>query len=120
MEVSSCYTWNIETKRNMNMNVRKRTWGVDLSKRHNNELLPKCIRGIICGESGSGKTNILFNLLTQPKWLDYNNLMIFGKNLLTQRDYQILRKCFDEKIPKKVVDDLFDNEEQLSKLTDEN
>ncbi len=101
------------------MDVKKRTLGVDLSKRHNNKLLPKCIRGIICGSSGSGKTNLLFNLLTRP-WLDYNNLMIFGKNLLSQRDYLILKKCFDEQLPKDIIDNLFDKEEQLSNLNDEN
>ena len=50
------------------------------SKRFNNPLLPRSIRGIIVSKSGCGKTTLLLNLLLRPGWLDYDNPCVFGKN----------------------------------------
>ena len=83
------------------MEIKDLSWS-DNKKRNNNPLLPRSIRGIIVGKSGCGKTTLLLNLLLQPDWLDYDNLYIFGKSLF-QREYQIIRKAFEEKIPKQYV-----------------
>ena len=57
------------------------SWNEVISKRFNNPLLPRSIRGIIVGKSGCGKTTLLLNLLPRPGWLDYDNLCVFGKSL---------------------------------------
>ena len=54
----------------------------------NNELLPQCIRGLLIGSSGCGKTHLLFKLLLED-WVDYNRLYIFSKSLY-QPEYQLL------------------------------
>ena len=59
------------------MEVKNLAWNENLSKRCNHPLLPKCIRGLIIGKSGCGKTTLLINLLLRPGWLDYNNINIF-------------------------------------------
>ena len=69
------------------------------TKRFNNPLLPRSIRGIIVGKSGCGKTTLLLNLLLRPGWLDYDNLCILGKSLF-QPKYRILKKAFEENLPK--------------------
>ena len=65
-------------------------------------LLPKGIKGLIIGTSRCGKTTLLINLLLRPGWLDYNNINIFGKGLF-QPEYHIIKKAFEEKLPKEVI-----------------
>ena len=72
------------------MEVIDLSWNVNKSKKNNNKLLPRSIRGIIVGKSGCGKTTLLLNLLLRPGWLDYNNLQVFGKSLF-QPEYKILK-----------------------------
>ena len=57
--------------------------------RNNHRLLPKNLRALIVGKSASGKSTLLYNLLLKP-WLDYDNLMVFGKSL-HQHEYQIIQ-----------------------------
>ena len=42
-------------------------------------LLPNTVRCIISGPSNCGKTNVVFNLITNPKGLRFNNLYLFFK-----------------------------------------
>lgn len=58
-------------------------------------LLPNTIRCIVSGPSNCGKTNVVFNLLTQPNGLRYNNIYIFSKSL-KQPKYQLLEKIMSE------------------------
>ena len=97
------------------MKVKILAWNKNLSKRCNHPLLPKGIRGLIIGESGCGKATLLINLLLGPGWLDYNNINIFGKSLF-QSDYHILKKAFEEKLPKEVIIRLFENENEITDL----
>ena len=97
------------------MEVKNLAWNENLSKRCNHPLLPQGISGLIIGKSGCGKTILLINLLLRPSWLDYNNIKVFGKSLF-QPEYHILKKAFEEKIPKQVIIRLFENQNEITDL----
>ena len=82
--------------------------------RQNSPLLPRNIRGLIIGKSNCGKTTLLLNLLLQPGWLDYNHLYVFGKSL-HQKEYQILKKGFEEQLSKRQITNLFCQQDLLTK-----
>ena len=65
---------------------------------------------------GVAKTTLLINLLLRPCWLDYNNINIFGKSLF-QPEYHILKKAFEEKLPKEVIIRLLENENEITDLS---
>ena len=58
------------------MEITDLSWNENLSKRFNNPLLPRSIRGLIVGKSGCGKTTLLLNLLLKPGWLDYDTYLV--------------------------------------------
>ena len=97
------------------MEVNNLAWNENLSKHRNHPLLPKGIRGLIIGKSGCGKPTLLINLLLRPGWLDYNNINICGKSLF-QSEYHILKKAFEEKLPKEVNIRLFENQNEITDL----
>ena len=94
------------------MEIADLSWNEVTSKRFNNPLLPTSIRGVIVGKSGCGKTMLLRYLLLRPGWLDYDNLCIFGKSLL-QPEYQILKKTFEENLPKEYILRLFNMRDEI-------
>ena len=96
------------------MEIKDLSWNDALRTRSNNPLLPKSIRGLIVGKSGCGKTTLLLNLLLRPGWLDFNNLKMFGKSLF-QPEYKILRKAFEEKLPKEEIIRLFEIQDEITK-----
>ena len=61
------------------------------------------------------KNTFLINLLLRPGWLDYNNINIFGKSLF-QPEYHILKKAFEENLPKEVIIRLFENQNKITDL----
>ena len=97
------------------MQVRDLSWNEHVSRRFNHPLLPRSIRGVIVGKSGCGKTTLLLNLLLRSGWLDYNKLAVFGKSLF-QPEYRILKKAFEEKLPKEAIMRLFDLRDEVMKL----
>ena len=94
------------------MEIADLSWNEVISKRFNNPLLPRSIRGIIVGKSGCGKTTLLLNLLLSPGWLDYDNLCVFGKSLF-QPEYRILKKAFEENLPKECILRLFNMRDEI-------
>ena len=64
------------------MNISNQyAWQPAENYRENNPLLPQNLRGLGIGKSGCGKSTVIFNLLLQPGWLDYNHLYVFGKSI---------------------------------------
>ena len=94
------------------MEIRDLSWNETTTKRFNNPLLLRSIRGLIVGKSGCGKTTLLLNLLLRPGWLDYDNLCVFGRSLF-QTEYRILKKAFEENLPKELILRLFDMRDQI-------
>ena len=95
------------------MNISKRyDWQSVGNCRENSPLLPQSLRGLVIGKSGCGKTTVIFNLLIQPGWLDYNHLYIFGKSL-HQQEYKILRKGFEGGLSKQQISNVFNSQEML-------
>ena len=94
------------------MEIADLSWNEVISKRFNHPLLPRSIRGIIVGKSGCGKTTLLLNLLLRPGWLDYDNLFVFGKSLF-QPEYRILKKAFEENLPKECILRLFNMRDEI-------
>ena len=95
------------------MNISKRyAWQSVGNCHENSPLLPQSLRGLVVGKSGCGKTTVIFNLLFQPGWLDYNHLYIFGKSL-HQQEYKILRKGFEGGLSKQQTSNVFNSHEML-------
>ena len=97
------------------MKIKNLALSKNLSKRCNHPLLPQGIRGLIIGKSGCDKTTLLINLLLRPGRLEYNNVNIYGKHLF-QPEYHILKKAFEEKLPKDVIIRLFENQQEITDL----
>ena len=94
------------------MEIADLSWNEVISNRLNNLLLPRSIRGIIVGKLGCGKTTLLLNLLLRPGWLDYDKLCVFGKSLF-QPKYRILKKAFEENLPKESILRLFNMRDEI-------
>ena len=77
--------------------------------REKNSLLPQSLRRLVIGMSGCGKTTVIFNLLLEPGWLDYNHLYVFGKSL-HQQEYNVLRKDFEAGLSKQQISNVFSQE----------
>ena len=67
------------------MNMSKQyAWQLAANCRENNPLLPQSLRVQVIGKSGCGKTTVIFNLLLQPDWLEYNHLCIWKESSSTR------------------------------------
>lgn len=100
------------------MNISNISWKDSDKVRCNHPLLPSSIRSVLVGKSGCGKTTLLLNLLLTPGYLDYDHLYIFGKSLF-QTEYQILKKAFEEGLPKRHILNIFNlNSEIVKKKID--
>ena len=99
------------------MNIGKQyAWRPTENYREINPLLPQNSRGLVIGKSGCGKTTVIFNLLLQPGWLDYNHLSVFGKSI-RQQEYKVLRKGLEAGLSEQQVSNLFNSQEALGNIT---
>ena len=57
-------------------------------RKHGN-MLPITIRGIVCGPSNCGKTNVLISLIESPHGVRFENLYVYSKSL-QQPKYEYL------------------------------
>lgn len=96
------------------MDIRNISWQTCKDMRHNNPLLPRSIRCVLIGKSGCGKTTLLLNLLLTPDYLDYDRLFVFGKSLF-QPEYKIIKKSFEEGLPKWCILNVFGLNEEIVK-----
>ena len=79
--------------------------------KNHHKLFPRNLRALCIGKSGSGKSTLLYNLLLKP-WLDYENLLVFGKSL-HQNEYQIIKNGFEHGLGKEQIANVFDNQRSL-------
>ena len=91
------------------------TWKSRLVKPNNSPLLPNNLRALCIGKSNSGKSVLIFNLLLQPGWVDYNHLFVFAKTL-HQTEYQILQKGFEIGLSKQQIANIFRNQDAFQKV----
>ena len=99
------------------MNINKQyAWRSAEDCRENNPLLPRNLRDLVIGKSGRGKTTVIYNLLIQPGWLDYNQMYVFGKSLHLQ-EYKVLRKGLDVELSKQQISNLFNSQEALGNIS---
>ena len=96
----------------MNINTQYAWYGSNSQNRENSPLHPRNVRGLIIGKSRCGKKTVIFNLLLQPNWLDYNQLFVFGKSL-HQQEYKVLRKGFETGLSKQQISNMFANQQAL-------
>ena len=98
------------------MNISKQcAWRPAENDRDNNPLLPQNLQGLVIGKSGCGKTTVIFYLLLQPNWLDYNHLYVFGKSL-HQQEYKVL-KCLVAGLSKQQISNIFNSQEALGNIS---
>ena len=84
---------------------------IDPILRNHHNLLPRNLRALIVGKSSSGKSTLLYNLLLKP-WLDYSNLMVFGKSL-HQKEYQVIKAGFEHGLSKEQIVNVFKNQDSF-------
>ena len=60
-------------------------------KSRHGQMFPITIFCVIAGATGSGKTNLIVHLLTEPCLLDYSNVYIYAPTLY-QDSYEYLKR----------------------------
>lgn len=82
-----------------------------------NNLLPRPLRCLMVGSSGSGKTNLLLNLIYNQNGIFFQNLYVFSKSIEQPAYVELRKKYVDaEKKLNKSVAYFFNNCEDLPPL----
>ena len=77
-----------------------------IKPRHHSNLSNKKIMAVLCGNTGAGKTYLMMKILTEPGFLDYNNLIIYTTTS-DQAIYQFLKHGFSENLSKLTIRKLY-------------
>lgn len=99
----------------MTININP-AWTLNRAEFKHSPLLPKNIRAVVVGTSGSGKSFRVFNMLLQPGFLDYDTLHLFSPSLF-QDEYRLLLSGFQNKLTKTDLILCLQNQEKLG-ITD--
>jgi len=90
---------------------------IDYSKEYNvcschphSTIFPKNIFAVIAGSTGSGKTNLMINLLRKAKLLNYNHVYIYSSTL-HQPAYRYLKQFYTD-----LEKFIFENDTQVVKI----
>ena len=93
--------------------MQKYFWTSEKNRNHSN-CIPDSFRMLIVGQSGCGKTSLLMRLLLEPNLLDYNKLFIFGRSL-HQKEYQILKAGFENKLTKEQITGVLEENDKINR-----
>jgi hypothetical protein len=74
--------------------------------------LPASFRMLIIGSSGSGKTSLLLQMLLEPGFMDYNDLIIYTPTKF-QQEYQLLYHGFSNGLSKEDIAAILINQQQF-------
>ena len=80
---------------------------------NHNPLLPqKCLRCLIIGSSGCGKTSLLLKMITED-YFDFNRI-VFASASIFQDEYQILIDSYKYGLKNKYIRKLFENQDEVN------
>ena len=84
-------------------------WNRDNIKFNHHKNIPNNFRMLIVGPSGCGKTFLLLQILLEPNFLDYNNLIIFSPTI-SQNEFKLLDSGFSNCLNKKDIIEIFNTQ----------
>src|SRR5438093_4072450 len=74
--------------------------------------IPNSFRMLLIGSSGAGKTSLILQMLLEPGFLDYNNLIIFTTTP-NQQEYQLLYHGFLNGLSKESIASIVINQAEF-------
>ena len=90
-------------------------WKEEETNWNNHYLLPsEVFRCLIIGESNCGKTCLLFKLLLDENWINYEKLIFVGDSLY-QEKYKIIQACFEAGLSKELICTIFKEQDLIKK-----
>ena len=84
---------------------------------NNHPILPNTLKMLIIGPTNSGKTRLLFEMITN-NMLDFNRLIICSASIL-QPIYQILIKCYQNGLNNKIIKEIYKNKDRIENIDTE-
>src|SRR5436853_4004459 len=81
-------------------------------KFNHNDNLPNSFRMLIVGSLGAGKTSLLFQMLLESNFIDYNNLLLFTTTP-NQQEYELLNHGFSNGLTKEQIASIALNQESF-------
>jgi hypothetical protein len=82
---------------------------------NNHPNLPSSFRALLIGNSGCGKTCLLLQMLLEPGFIDYNNIIIFTTTAY-QQEYQFIKHGFENNLTKEFIGSIFKNQDKLKHI----
>src|SRR5947208_12209736 len=83
---------------------------------YHHKNLPQSFRMLIIGSSGSGKSSLLFQMLLEPNFIDYTNLIIYTPTK-NQPEYQLLEHGFSNGLSKESIAALVLNQDSFKGIS---